>query len=324
MSTARQLAASAIARSVGSALARLPAGVCRRVMGALPPERAFDAVQAAGRKCNVSDIRVIGDYGPIEGSIDDGVILRGYAITGSWRTSEGRFFTDLFAANRGGTFIDIGANIGLTTIPIARIPGVSCKAFEPEPRNFEYLRRNISANCSTADVELFNFALFDRATTLDLELSSANQGDHRVRLAGRNERRAVVEVPAKPLDEVLDPRSLRRPLVVKMSGQGAESQIVMGGQSVLGQATAMAIEFQPFLVKEQGADVEPLFRFCGEQFHAAAVFKGRAEHAPVWQKSAEVVDTLRHQLRPGAADEYTWFRVLFDQKEAGGAPSPLS
>jgi FkbM family methyltransferase len=316
MRTAKQLAASAIARSASSVLARLPQGVYRRVMEALPIGLAFDAVQAAGRKCNVSDLRVMGDYGRIEGSLDDGIILRRYAITGSWRTTEAKFFAELFAAKREGTFIDIGANIGLTTIPIAQNPGVSCKAFEPERRNFEYLRRNISTNCPTADVELFNFALFDKATMLDFELSGVNEGDHRVRLADRNERRNVVQVAGKPLDEVLNPLNLRHPIVVKLSGQGAESQIVMGGRSVLGQATAMAIEIQPFLMQEQKADAEPLLRFCSEQFHAAALFEGREERAPVWQDSAEVVDALRHQLRPGVAGQYTWFRVLFAQKGA--------
>ena len=316
MRTATQLA--------GSAFARLPPGACRRLLEELPAERAFDALQVVGRKCNVSDIRVVGDYGPIEGSIEDSAIMRSYAVTRSWRPIENRFFAELFAANRTGTFIDIGANIGLTTIPIAQNPGVSCKAFEPEPRNFQYLSRNISANCPTADVELFNFALFDRATMLDLEMSRVNMGDHRVRLAGLNEPREercpdVIRVPGKTLDEVLDPLSVRRPLGVKISAQGAESRIVMGGKSVLGQAAAMVVEFYPFLLKAQRADAEPLIKFCGEQFHAAALMNGGEERDPVWRPVAEVADTLRHLLRPGVADEYAYFRLLLVQKEVDRA-----
>ena len=65
---------------------------------------------------------------------------RTYASTGRWaeHTNEliGRFFDK---AGRG-TFLDIGANIGLTTIPVARRANVACHAFEPEPENFRNLR----------------------------------------------------------------------------------------------------------------------------------------------------------------------------------------
>src|SRR6185295_14681051 len=88
MRTPTQLAASAFAR--------LPPGACRRLLEGLPPERAFDVLQVAGRKCNVSDIRVVGDYGPIEGSIEDSAIMRAYAVTRSWRPIENRFFAELF------------------------------------------------------------------------------------------------------------------------------------------------------------------------------------------------------------------------------------
>ena len=309
-------AVGAVVRSAALTLARLPPGLSRRLVESFPADRAFDALQAGGQKCHVSDIRVVGDYGTIEGSIDDTAIMRWYATRGSWRTTEARFFSELFAANREGTFIDVGANIGLTTIPIARNPNVACKAFEPEPRIFQYLSRNIAVNCPTANVELFNFALLDKAATLDLHLHPDNKGDNRVNLAGRSERgegcgREVVKVPCKRLDDVLDPLTLPRPLCVKMSGQGVDSQILAGGQSVLGQASAMTFEFYPLLLKEQGSDIEPVIRFCVEKFDAAALLKGRDEHHPVvWQTSAQVAATLRHLLRPGMAGEYDFFRVL--------------
>jgi FkbM family methyltransferase len=313
-----QSAVSAAARSAASTLALLPSGMTRRLVEAFPSERAFVALQAAGRKCHVSYMGVVGDYGTIEGSIDDTAIMQWYATRGSWRTTEADFFTDLFAANREGTFIDIGANIGLTTIPIARNPNVFCKAFEPEPRTFQYLSRNIAANCSTANVELFNFALFDRDVMLELKLSPMNKGDNRVNFAGRNEHAEkhlweVVMVPGKPLDEVLNLVSLPRPLCVKLSGQGVDKHILLGGKSVLGQASAMTFDFCPFILEEQGSDYEPLLRFCGEQFQAGAVMRGRDEHDPDWQRTDVIVATLRRLLQPGAAGEYDFFRVLFSK-----------
>lgn len=43
--------------------------------------------------------------------------------------------------------LDIGANIGTTTIEILRqLPMVTADAFEPEPTNFQLLRMNLLTN----------------------------------------------------------------------------------------------------------------------------------------------------------------------------------
>jgi FkbM family methyltransferase len=61
-------------------------------------------------------------------------------------------FSNFFQANDGGTYLDIGANIGLTTIPIAQLPDVQCIAFEPAPENFRNVQANVRANCDPGKV----------------------------------------------------------------------------------------------------------------------------------------------------------------------------
>ena len=56
----------------------------------------------------------------------------------------------------GGTFIDVGANIGLTLVPVASNRSVRCYGFEPEPLNFSYLARNVAANCKFDNVTLYS------------------------------------------------------------------------------------------------------------------------------------------------------------------------
>ncbi len=301
---------------------RLPSSFWRNLLAELPPDRAFDALQTVGRRCNVSDVRVIGKYGCIEGSIEDGTILRSYAVNGYWRRTESEFFERFFAASGGGTFLDIGANIGLTTIPIARMHRMSCIAFEPEPTNFKYLKQNIAANCPTADVELFNFALFDRSVALEFELSRLNMGDHRVRVGGEEDhsdanRRVVIKVPGKPLDEVLDVAGLQSPIGVKISAQGAEAHIVKGGRTVCSRATAMVVEFYPFALQRLRADVESLIRFCVGQFNAGALMRGGDERSPGWRPVSEIAGILRNLVQPGLAGEFDYFRLLLVRNEGG-------
>ena len=49
---------------------------------------------------------------------------------------------------RGDVVLDLGANIGYFTLLAARLVGESGRvyAFEPEPMNFEYLKKNIAVN----------------------------------------------------------------------------------------------------------------------------------------------------------------------------------
>jgi FkbM family methyltransferase len=74
----------------------------------------------------------------------------------------------------GDTYIDVGANIGVTAIPGAIAVGDSGKviAFEPHPRTVKYLRENISLN-KFNNIEVQNCALGDvRGTTYFTNKSS--------------------------------------------------------------------------------------------------------------------------------------------------------
>ena len=59
----------------------------------------------------------------------------------SWHLVE--VILELFGRGKGGTFVDIGANIGLMTLPIAA-QGINCEAFEADPDVFMLLADNIA------------------------------------------------------------------------------------------------------------------------------------------------------------------------------------
>jgi FkbM family methyltransferase len=209
-------------RQLTAAAVKLPHGMRQRLLAALASDLDYDTFRALARGCGVASLEVHGRYGLIQGSIDDSSILRSYAKTKAWSPAKNRAFIEFFERHKGGTYIDIGAQIGLTMIPVARSPAVSCLAFEPEPTNFRHLQRNIANNCPGGNVELFNLALFDKAQTLDFDLSAANKGDHRVRPpmhgvsfakdAFAEDGRPVIRVDAQPLDALLDKRPMKFPL----------------------------------------------------------------------------------------------------------------
>jgi FkbM family methyltransferase len=246
-----------ITREAVSALVRR---VSKRVASSLPKvarEAVFEqicddfgrfaVISRLAPECNVVGLRVAGRYGVIQSASDDSSILMQYAKTGTWAERTNNLLRSFFA-DTGGSYIDIGANIGLTAIPVAQNPRVHCLAIEPEPQNFANLCVNIAENCPYNNVEVRRLAVFVRRQKLSLELSSGNLGDHRLRIGEKTgqygeERRATIDVEAMPLDEIA--ANLNGPLAVKIDTQGAEPLVVLGVKRLLAGLGWLSLNFGP-------------------------------------------------------------------------------
>jgi FkbM family methyltransferase len=302
---------SLVTETLGVIINALPVAVRRAAFArAARSGAAYDVFQALGRGHGVGDISVQGDYGPIEGSIEDGSILPRYAREHVWDTAVNRFFVDFFAARQGGTYLDIGANIGLTTIPVACNAAVDCLAFEPDPRNYRYLQANIARNCRQGAVEILNLALFDRHTMIDFALSPANYGDHRI-LTGHAAAagRAVIQVAADRLDAVIEPETLRLPLAVKICTQGVECQVLAGGQAVLSAAEALAVKYWPYGIRRAEGDFAFLTGFLAANFSSGAIVAGDCNEALEWRKVKEILETLAAIWR-GTPDAWHYYDLF--------------
>jgi len=104
---------------------------------------------------------------------------------------------------KGDTVLDIGANIGYYTLIFARLVGDTGKvyAFEPEPRNFEILKKNVETN-GYKNVVLVNGAVSDSDTPLRLFISDTNMGDHKI--FETDEERESIEIDSLCLDGFLN------------------------------------------------------------------------------------------------------------------------
>ena len=83
---------------------------------------------------------------------------------------------------RGGTVLDVGANIGMIGIALVRHGWCArAVAFEPAPDNVRLLDRNIAQNGLGDRIRRHAIALSSRAGEMELELSDYNSGDNRRR-----------------------------------------------------------------------------------------------------------------------------------------------
>jgi FkbM family methyltransferase len=80
------------------------------------------------------------------------------------------------------TIIDLGANIGVTTIPFIKFGWIeNAIAVEADEDNFRLLSENVSANGLADKIFPIHAAVTESATELILEKSTSNFGDHRIK-----------------------------------------------------------------------------------------------------------------------------------------------
>ncbi|HXS99148.1 MAG TPA: FkbM family methyltransferase [Elusimicrobiota bacterium] len=283
-------------------------------------ERMFLACAAS---LGVESFVVTGKLGEFEGGIRDRMVHGAYLQDRTWAPALQEVLADRLFRKGEGAYIDVGANIGLTTIPLARARHVECHAFEPEARNNAFLRKNVIANRVGDRVRTYDFALSDADAELVFELASDNMGDHRVRAAGPAEVRTgepnrygehlreTTVVQGRRLDGILDVSTLRRPLVMKLDAQGSEVKALRGAPRLLHELDALIVEFWPYGLRRLGDSPEELIELV-RGFPFGAVLSG--PEAAAGLRPAEEALALMRALGE-RKDDPGWLDVVFTRTQ---------
>ncbi len=140
---------------------------------------------------------------------------------------------------KGMTFVDIGANIGYYTLLASEAVGENGKvvAFEPDFRNSEILRKNVSRNhCHNVVIE--NQAVTETTKSLWLYHSKSTYGNHRIyevsdhAMSNIGDGHLRLQVSGVDLDSYFKDRSSRVD-VIKMDIEGAEYWALGGMKRIL-------------------------------------------------------------------------------------------
>lgn len=166
------------------------------------------------------------------------------------------------ARSRPRTLIDVGANIGTTSIAaVARYGFDRAIALEPEPSNLYFLRQNVLANHLEDKIRIVPLAVTDCDGEVELELSPDNSGDHRVRVGAperglfHEDRRTTKLIEAKTLDNVLAAEAVSPDDIglVWVDVQGFEAHVLAGATTVLGASVPVVIEYWPYGLRRNGS-----------------------------------------------------------------------
>jgi len=128
----------------------------------------------------------------------------------------------------GMNVIDVGANIGITTVTIAKIIGKGGRvfSFEPVPEYFDTLKENVSAN-GLENVEVYKQAMTDQVGGVDFYRRGLSSGI--VLEEGVN----GFEVSTTAIDRFLPETNIQGIDFINMDCEGSELLVFKGAEETL-------------------------------------------------------------------------------------------
>ena len=136
----------------------------------------------------------------------------------------------------GGTFFDVGANIGPYTLLASEQPKAQVFAFEPHPTTFRLLTDNVRINLRQ-NTRLFQYALSDREEPVRLTDGFGSSINHVSRDRGDH----TIEVSAIRGETFCDRHGVV-PEVVKLDVEGHEFEVLSGFGACLARVDVLLVE----------------------------------------------------------------------------------
>jgi FkbM family methyltransferase len=177
-------------------------------------------------------------------------------------------------SNDGGMAIDVGANIGLHTVSMARLlrPGGQLLALEPRPLTFRALQATITANGLLSSVDARQIAAGARDGECLLHLHP---------FSGQNSPtpdpeidNGSITVAVATLDSLVSPGTSVD--LVKITAQGSEFAVIRGLTRILSESPdiVVVLEFSATRLTQAEASLAELFDYMAKQDFSAFLIDG--------------------------------------------------
>jgi FkbM family methyltransferase len=141
--------------------------------------------------------------------------------------------------NTGDSVVDIGANIGFTTLLFKKYIGDEGKvyAFEPNPQIFEYLKKNIALN-NSRNIYLFNSAVGEKKDKVYLQDNKNLDTGNRITQNRNNSFWVNMDV----LDSLLPKILSEEVQLLKVDTEGYEKFVFLGATKILSKTNVIIFE----------------------------------------------------------------------------------
>jgi FkbM family methyltransferase len=193
-------------------------------------------------------------------------------------------------ARLGDVVVDVGANIGLYTIALAKRVGDGGKvhAFEPDPANFRALDRHCHLNQVTARIVAHQVAVAGADARVAFE--SGRGAESRISRGA-----PVSEVDGVRLDSVFAGNHID---ILKIDVEGFEEEVLKGASALLSDRLkgprVIFIEVHPFAWGQFGTTSETLLKLLADHGYCTEDLSGKV--VPCVERYGEIV-ARRHERR---------------------------
>lgn len=192
----------------------------------------------------------------------------------------------------GDLAVDIGANIGVCTVAMARAvgPGGRVESFEPAGRTYEQLKKSIALN-QLNNVSAHQLAVSNETGKLTLKIPRDVSGN-----ASAFERPGSTDVDIETvqvvkLDDFLAQSSSKPVRLMKVDAEGSELVALQGAKKIIQRdKPVLIIEVNPETSAAAGwsnADLNELLEEVGPYRTSLIVGEGRLVHVPLSEMEVE-------------------------------------
>jgi len=157
----------------------------------------------------------------------------------------------------GMNIIDIGANIGITTVPVAKRIGEGGKlySFEPVPEYFDTLRKNLSSN-RLENVRVYERAVTDQGGRINFYQKGLSSG------IIFEEGAKKFEASATTVDRFLSEQKIERIDLINMDCEGSELLVLRGAKETLRRNKVQIFcEIHHDFLKQLGQSIGDLVKY---------------------------------------------------------------
>lgn len=230
--------------------------------------------------------------------------FQAYALKGIHEEATTSIFKKIIKP--GDIFLDLGANIGYFSLLAAKLVGEKGKvfSFEPEPRNFYYLQKNIEIN-NYKNIYPFQKAVSNINDMIELFICDYDSGHHTINQYegievyshGRPTQKKSIKIEAVKLDDFLKDKTDRVD-IVKMDIEGAEALAIEGMKNILknNKNIKILMEFFPLLIQKMGDSPEKLIKTLIEDLEFNIFVVGRDYSMEKEQKDLTIVNDFNELM----------------------------
>jgi FkbM family methyltransferase len=181
-------------------------------------ELGIELIQTAGRPFWIK----------AKGSDLDGRATLSYILAEqSWISQ----YSSQYSVKPGDIVVDVGAHIGSFDDDALRRGASKCILVEPDPVNVECIRRNFKKEIEQGRIILVPEGAWSTHSTLTFSEGVANSGTGSFVLHENGAR--TLQVPVRPLDEILSDLGIAKVDFIKMDIEGAEREALRGAMKTL-------------------------------------------------------------------------------------------